>query len=139
MTVTIAADLLGAIEQAALHRYPEEACGLLVGRRASSGCTVTAIHESPNVAEERHRRFEVDPGLRLRLQRETRGTGDAVLGLFHSHPDGEPAPSDTDRASIWEPDLIWLITAVVRDKARTRAFAVDEPGTGFVPLALEAA
>lgn len=138
MTVTIATDLLDAIERAARDRYPEEACGLLVGRPAPPGCTVTAVHESPNVAEDRRSGFEVDPGLRLRLQRETRKVGEAVLGLFHSHPEGTAAPSETDRASIWEPDLIWLITAVARGDVHTRAFAVDQTEKGFVPLSLRA-
>jgi len=62
-------------------------------------------------------RFEVDPALRLRLQRELRASNERIVGLFHSHPDGAAAPSAHDLACAWEPDLVWLITATGRDAA----------------------
>lgn len=138
MTVVIAPNLLCEIVAAALRRFPEEACGLLVGRTQGDAQSITEVHESRNVALEPRRAFEVDPSLRLRLQRQTRGSGTGVIGVFHSHPGGDPSPSDTDRASIWEPDLVWLITGVREGVAGdTRAFAVDPDGYGFHPVKID--
>ena len=135
MTVTIAPALLCDIEAAAARCDPDEACGLLVGRKQGASHTVTEVHVSRNIAAEPRHRFEVDPGLRLRLQRQARERCERVIGVFHSHPGGEPAPSETDRASIWEPDLIWLITGVHDGVAgQTKAFMADPAGTGFRPL-----
>lgn len=130
---------LRAIEAAAEAAYPEEACGLLVGRRAPDGdWRVGAVEASANVAEPpRTRRFEVDPRLRLRLERRLRGRPDSIVGLYHSHPDGAAEPSERDRAMVFEPALIWLITAVGRNRApATRAWRPTADGAAFVPVRL---
>jgi len=92
--------------------WPQEGCGLLVGRRAGDVWHIGRAEASRNLAAEPLRRFEVDPGLRFRLHRELRGGADAVIGHFHSHPSGRAEPSARDLAATHEPDLLWLIAAV---------------------------
>ena len=131
---------LHAIERAAEAAYPEEACGLLVGRAEPGGAwQVRAVEASANVAEPpRTRRFEVDPKLRLRLERELRESPDSVVGVYHSHPNGSAAPSETDISMIFEPDMVWLITAVADGRAgATMAYKPTEDGAAFRPLGLD--
>ena len=131
---------LQAIERAAEAAYPEEACGLLVGRAEPGGAwQVNAVEASANVAEPpRTRRFEVDPKLRLRLERELRKSPDSVVGVYHSHPNGSAAPSETDISMIFEPDMVWLITAVADGRAgATKAYKPTEDGAAFRLLGLE--
>ena len=131
---------LQAIERAAEAAYPEEACGLLVGRAGPGGAWhVKAVEASANVAEPpRTRRFEVDPKLRLRLERELRESPDSVMGVYHSHPNGLAEPSETDISMIFEPDIIWLITAVSEGRAgATMAYKPTEDGAAFRPLGLD--
>ena len=131
---------LQAIEQAAEAAYPEEACGLLVGRAEPGGaCQVSAVEASANVAEPpRTQRFEVDPKLRLRLERALRDSPEVVVGVYHSHPNGSAAPSETDISMIFEPDMVWLITAVTDGRAgTTMAYKPTEDGSAFRPLRLE--
>lgn len=109
--VRAAPGVLDAIRREARAARPRECCGLLVGRRAGAEVAVSAAHPSPNLAPDPARLFEVDPGLRLRLQREARGRGEEVVGLYHSHPDGGTRPSDRDRAAALEPGLVWVIAA----------------------------
>ena len=128
------------IERAAEAAYPEEACGLLVGRSEPGGAwQVSAVEASANVAEPpRTRRFEVDPKLRLRLERELRDCPDSVVGVYHSHPNGSAAPSETDISMIFEPEMVWLITAVADGKAgATKAYKPTEDGSAFRPLGLD--
>ena len=133
MTVQISDPVLQKIEAFARARFPDEACGLLVGRRADGAIKVFGACESQNIAANPHSHFEVDPGLRLRLQRELRDQGAEIVGVFHSHPSGDPAPSKTDSAAIWEPDLLWLITAVAQGAvAVSKAYAVDDTDTGLL-------
>ena len=130
---------LEAIQRAAEAAYPEEACGLLVGRHApGEGCWVSAVEASANVAEPpRTRRFEVDPKLRLRLERDLRESVDSVIGVYHSHPDGSAKPSETDRSMIFEPAMVWLITAVAGGRAgATKGWRPTEDGAAFLPLGL---
>ncbi len=131
---------LQVIERAAEAAYPEEACGLLVGRAGPGGAIqVSAVEASANVAEPpRTRRFEVDPKLRLRLERALRESPDSVMGVYHSHPNGRAEPSETDISMIFEPDMIWLITAVSEGRAgATMAYKPTEDGAAFQPLGLD--
>ena len=139
-SVRLTADQLRAIEAAAEDAYPEEACGLLVGRHEpDGGCRVSAVETSANVARPpRSRRFEVDPKLRLRLERALRDRPDSIVGLYHSHPDGDAAPSDTDLAMVFEPALVWLITAVSEgEAAATMAYRPTEDGAAFTSIGLD--
>ena len=138
--VRLAPAQLQVIERAAEAAYPEEACGLLVGRSEHGGaCRVNAVEASANVAEPpRTRRFEVDPKLRLRLERALRDSPDSVVGVYHSHPNGSTEPSETDISMIFEPDMIWLITAVTDGRAgATMAYKPTDDGAAFRPLGLE--
>ena len=138
-SVRLTEEQLRAIERAAEAAYPEEACGLLVGRsKPGAGYRVSAVEASANVAEPpRSRRFEVDPKLRLRLERDLRESPDSVIGVYHSHPDGSARPSETDRSMIFEPDMVWLITAVADGRAgATTGWRPTEDGAAFLPLAL---
>jgi len=101
---------LGTIFVALQEAFPNEGCGLLLGRKSEGRVEITEIVPSPNLAEDPAKAFEIDPGLRLRTQLRAREQGLQIVGHFHSHPFGEPRPSDCDRAmAAQEPDLIWLI------------------------------
>ena len=139
-SVQLTHEQLQAIERAAEAAYPEEACGLLVGRcDPGEGYRVNAVEASANVASPpRTRRFEVDPKLRLRLERQLRESRDSVIGVYHSHPNGSAEPSETDISMIFEPDMVWLITAVVDGEAgATLGWRPIEDASAFLPLGLE--
>lgn len=126
-------ELLAEMRRLAEAAYPEECCGLLVGRREAEAIVVFRLAPSPNVAEgDRRRTFEVSPQVRFDLMRELQGGAEEIVGHYHSHPDGAAEPSATDLAMAWEPDLAWVILAVPGDAA---AFRVDE-GQGFRPVPL---
>ncbi|MFP6749923.1 MAG: M67 family metallopeptidase [Alphaproteobacteria bacterium] len=117
--------------------YPNEACGLLLGQKQDGQVLISQAVASANIADQPSHRFEIDPGLRLRLQKAARAGEAAVIGHYHSHPDGAARPSDTDRAGIFEADLVWLIVAV--NKGRPREIAAFMPraeGEGFDELEL---
>ena len=131
--------VLTEIERAAVTAYPEEACGLLAGRRDDQGrIVVTKFRASANVTTtDRRETFEVDPAVRFALMRALEGTGEDIIGHFHSHPDHPPEPSAQDLASAYEPELVWLITTVVKGHVgSTRAFAVAPDGSYFIALEL---
>lgn len=93
--------------------YPAEGCGLLLGHARGDGIEVTETVASINLAPDPRRAFEIDPALRLRLQRRSREDGTApVIGLYHGHPDMAAAPSAADLAGAWEAGLIWVIFRV---------------------------
>lgn len=132
---------LAAIARAARAAYPRECCGLLLGQGGSGTFRVHEVVASDNLAPaDRPDCFEVDPALLLRFQRERRGSGRAVIGLYHSHPDGDARPSPADRALAWQPDWVWLIMAVRggdEDSRSADCAAFWRPGTDL-PAPFEA-
>lgn len=127
--------------------YPRECCGLLVGtiddhagpeEKHEGTARVTRVERSDNLApDDRDDRFEIDPRVRLRLQKELRSSGETLIGVYHSHPDGPAQPSDTDLENAWEPELIWLITAVIEGQAtHTTAHRLIDQATRFEQIAL---
>jgi proteasome lid subunit RPN8/RPN11 len=135
-----------AIDRAALDAYPEEACGVLVGRLAEHGAAVTRSVPCDNGADasERGHRFAIEPRVVIDLQRALRGTGEEIVGFYHSHPDAEARPSETDMqyVRLW-PRTVWLIAPVREGRAgEPRAWWLDDawPGEAApleLPLAAE--
>ncbi len=120
------AQLLAAAQAA----FPHEACGLLIGRRDGATVTVTALHPAANVSPTPRASFAIDPAVQFSLQRALRGTGRAVVGCFHSHPNGRPEPSQRDRANGSAEGFVWIIVAT-----GTGAIEAFE-GPSFQPLTI---
>ncbi len=109
MRLEISETLIANILAAAARVYPKECCGLIEGVRTDKGWRALVLHEAKNLASDCTSEFLIDPQVQFRLLRGLRGTGREVIGCYHSHPDGAPAPSATDRASASEDGFLWLI------------------------------
>jgi proteasome lid subunit RPN8/RPN11 len=132
--VVLPADIARALPRLAAAALPREACGLLIGRPGEDAVSVTGLAPSRNLAEAEDA-FEIDTGLQLALQRRLRGSAEAVVGVWHSHPDGTPTPSARDATGAWEAGLAWLITA----REATTAWRALGDGAGFAPATLRGA
>jgi len=105
--------------------YPTEACGLVIGREEyNSFKTVTQIIKSKNVAHiDPSHHFQIDPQVQfdtirmLAKQNDIGTTEEKIIGHYHSHPDQPAYPSDTDINMVYEANLFWLITSVIRGKS----------------------
>lgn len=86
----------------------DEVCGVLIGR--SDPLQLRAIVPGRNVHPQPQRHFLLDAATLLRADQQARSTGDAIIGFYHSHPNGHATPSASDRADAW-PDQIMLIVA----------------------------
>jgi proteasome lid subunit RPN8/RPN11 len=125
--------------EAARAAWPKECCGLLVGRDTDDGAAllVERVIPSPNIAAPSETKFEIEPALRIKLEKELRGTQSRIIGHYHSHPDGPPLPSPTDALQIYEPELIWLIIGSEENgQAELAAFVPVSEGKSFTPLSL---
>lgn len=127
MKLAIASGVVEAVLAHACAEHPREACGLLTGVPG----VVTRAIAAPNVAAHPEAGFEIDPATLLRVHREARGAGEAVLGHFHSHPNGSAEPSRTDAARAVQDGQIWLIAA------NDALSAWSMTAAGFVAVELE--
>ena len=100
-----------------------ECCGLLAGRDG----TVTRSFPAVNAASDPAISYDIAPEELFRLMREMRAAGLELLGIYHSHPNGqnEPSPSDVERA--YYPDAAYFIISPREDAAQpVRAFSIRD-------------
>ncbi len=107
MIVAIARQVAESLAAEASAAHPRECCGLLLG----TPVRIVSVVAAANAAADPHRSFEIDPATLLRTHREARGAGSAVIGHYHSHPNGNGEPSRRDAARALEDGQIWLIIA----------------------------
>src|SRR6187551_2977568 len=97
--------------------YPNEICGMLIGRDVRDGNVTRRLVErlvpGRNVfeADEQYHRFSIDPRQQMKAEREAEAEGKVVLGFYHSHPDHPARPSEYDREHAW-PFYSYVIVAV---------------------------
>jgi proteasome lid subunit RPN8/RPN11 len=108
--------------------YPEECCGVLIGRSSGDTTWVERLVSVDNERmESRHNRYLISPETILAAHKEARGLGLDVVGYYHSHPDHPARPSEFDREHAW-PGVSYLIVSVMKknvDDVRSWRLADD--------------
>jgi proteasome lid subunit RPN8/RPN11 len=136
--------LLAEIARQAEAGYPEEICGVLVGRRE---CPETyTLRQVPNRANQEPQSdpagiprdartaYLMDPKVELGILRELDERGWDLLAVYHSHPDHDAYFSTMDRdraltsdgAPLW-PGVTYLVVSVRAGRARTSCAFVWDP------------
>ena len=112
--------------------YPHEICGLLIGRLESYGWNISEVRQVENLNKERASdRFELDPAAYQRIDRELRGTGMEIVGVYHSHPDCPAKPSPTDLTSAWDGFAYPIVSICDGEAADLRCWAINDSGNMF--------
>ena len=137
MALLLTSGELAAICEHALAAYPEECCGLLLGEAVVRREEVTAVLPVENRYAEPRQGFELAAGaVACALAQQRRG-GQAVIGVYHSHPDGAPQPSPRDEREAW-PGWSYLIVPVTDGGCgEPRAFRRDAAGSPLVEEPVE--
>jgi desampylase len=110
MRVTLPEDLRARILDEAGAAFPGECCGLVEGIRSDGAFQVAALHPARNLAAASDR-FEIAPEDHFQAFKAARASGRALIGCYHSHPNGRAEPSVTDKAGAGEENFLWLIAA----------------------------
>jgi [CysO sulfur-carrier protein]-S-L-cysteine hydrolase len=126
--------VIGEIIAHAREDLPNECCGMVGGSdgRATTAYRARNAFESPL-------RFDVHPSDLFRIvEREIPAAGEELMAIYHSHPNSEAYPSQTDinLAEGW-PDPIWVICSLADPGApAVRGFAIRDGAVEEVELAI---
>jgi proteasome lid subunit RPN8/RPN11 len=104
MALKIRAYCLEAVRAEAKARYPDECCGLLLGLDDEEGARLAKVlSPADNLWEDenRRRRFRITSEDFLLAEKLAEEKGLEVIGVYHSHPDHPPEPSDYDLSQAW--------------------------------------
>jgi proteasome lid subunit RPN8/RPN11 len=122
--ILLSADREDVIRREGEIAYPNECCGILLGRiedtdGTSADCRVVEdsipIRNAREAGEQYHR-FRIEAEDLLKAELEARKRKLDVLGFYHSHPDHPAKPSDYDKEHAL-PFYSYIITAVDTGKA----------------------
>ena len=136
--LTLSSSQIALIREAAERGYPEEVCGILIGRPMPGGghSVVRVVPTSNDAESERSTRYVVPPAALLREQRRAREDGFEMIGFYHSHPDHAARPSKHDRVLAW-PWYTYIIVSVADGTAvDTSAWRLAADRSRFEPQAL---
>ena len=116
--ITVSEHLLNEIRAHGVRDYPHECCGLLLGRYAAEGKTVSETYPISNAREEsaKRNRFLIEPVELMRGERYARDHDLEVVGFYHSHPDSPAVPSQYDLEHAW-PTYSYIIVKTLADAA----------------------
>ena len=115
--VDLPAALLADLRAEAQRALPRECCGLLEGVRAEDAFTIHALHPACNLSQDADC-FEIDPRDHFATVRKVRGKGAAIIGCYHSHPNGKAyfSKEDEARAKMWDepiyPEAVYIVLGV---------------------------
>lgn len=127
------------IEGHALSAYPEECCGALLGEvpadfgSPGDRLLIRDARSLGNAWESgpKKNRYQVDAREFLRVEQEFADSSQAILGIYHSHPDAPAWPSPFDLERAW-PCYAYLILSVRKGKAfGTRAWRLSSDARSF--------
>ncbi len=90
------------IESEGSAAYPNECCGILIGKEVDGKRRVERLAPMKNVfdAGEQYHRFSIDPLAQIEAEKSANDAGLMVLGYYHSHPDHPARPSEYDRTHV---------------------------------------
>jgi proteasome lid subunit RPN8/RPN11 len=102
-------------------RVPElECCGLLAGHDGVISVVLPARNLLATATA-----YEIEPAELFALFRRMRAEGLDHLGIYHSHPLGDNAPSPTDVERAFYPQVAYFILSPLANAARpVRAFRI---------------
>lgn len=129
MVLEIYAHQLAAIRRYSESTYPDECCGLLIGKICQNRKTVVEVKATKNVWNAEAAEFFVDdiaatarshytiaPETMLAVQKETRDRNLEIIGIYHSHPNHPAIPSECDRIYAWQ-QYSYIIVSVQQGEA----------------------
>jgi proteasome lid subunit RPN8/RPN11 len=152
MAIIFSSAQIQAISTHAEAIYPEECCGILLGKIAKLDRTVIEViqtinawvpadrvnESTPNNELDRSKqsRYTIAPPDIFQAQKRGRGLDLEIIGFFHSHPDHPAIPSTCDRDQAWEV-YSYPIISVMQGRVRNIQSWILDGDQIFQPEAIE--
>ena len=88
MSLTIPQTLYDQLRAHGEETYPDECCGILLGKSTDTAIHVHQLIRAGNTRiDSAHNRYNIAPQELIRAQREARKSALDIVGFYHSHPD----------------------------------------------------
>ncbi len=140
MTLIISPAQIEIIYDHAIQIYPEECCGILLGKMAGVVKTVIEVIPTTNVWDNSHSnhpedlnktkqsRYTIDPHDVFTAQKYGRSLNLETIGFFHSHPNHPAIPSTCDRDRAWEIYSYPIVSVINGRVSDFKSWVLDRQG-----------
>ncbi len=117
--------------------FPNEGCGVLIGRYAGQRFEVVDATSGTNLNTDRSRdRYLLDPADIVRADREARARGLDLVGFWHSHPDHPAWPSQFDTDHAWMDYVYVIVSTTAFGSGDLNGFTLSDDDGPFEQLPL---
>jgi proteasome lid subunit RPN8/RPN11 len=119
---------------------PDEACGMLAGRRIPGTILpegrVEVVYRCAN-ADASARTYPLEPRDLLGAMRDAEARGLEIVGVYHSHTHTDAWPSPTDVRQAVDPSWLYVIVSLKDGDPVLRAFRIENGNISEVAAVLE--
>lgn len=102
---------------------PNESCAILYGKNNGNTATVTEIYFTKNI-DESPVNFTISNEELIKAYKIAEEKHLEIVGIFHSHPDSNAVPSNTDKRFMESNPVVWVIYSGVSKEFK--AYTLDE-------------
>jgi len=95
----------------AMREFPNEACGVIAGKKFGEEKLVEKVYEVKNRVKS-PLRYEMDPEEQLKVFQEIEKSFLEVLGFYHSHPHSNATPSEIDKSLAFYEGFSYVIYSI---------------------------
>jgi proteasome lid subunit RPN8/RPN11 len=140
MAIIFTAAQIQSISAHAEGIYPEECCGILLGKIAKFDRTVVEViptvnawvadrvdnsNPSNELNRSKHSRYTIAPLAIFQAQKRGRDLDLEIIGFFHSHPDYPAIPSSCDRDQAWEVYSYPIVSVLQGQVSEIKSWVLD--------------
>jgi proteasome lid subunit RPN8/RPN11 len=137
MAIVISSEQLQIIYTHAENAYPEECCGILLGKIHRLARTVVEVIPTINawdktelvvdreIVKTKNSRYTIASQDILQSQKRAREIHLDIIGFFHSHPDYPAIPSTCDRDRAWEVYAYPIVSVINGKVSDLKSWVLD--------------
>jgi len=96
----------------AIERQPNESCAMLLGEKIDDAWNVKEVFLTENM-DKSQTNFTISPEELLKGYKLAEKMQLELVGVFHSHPNSDATPSDTDKKFMQNNPVPWIIFSCV--------------------------
>ncbi len=109
----------------AVSELPNEACGLIAGKKYENNKTIEKVYLLTNI-DHSNEHFSLDPKEQLAAVKDMRANGLVPLGNWHSHPESPSRPSEEDKRLAYDSSASYMILSLMdRKNPVLHSFAIS--------------
>lgn len=108
MKVILTESQRNILSKQAIEQVPNESCALLFGKTENDQLVVKDLFLTENT-EKSPVNFTISNEQLIQGYQEAEEKKLEVIGIFHSHPNSEPYPSNTDKKFMKINPVVWVI------------------------------